>query len=112
MLRHSPRYAKEMMKSWIRCSCLIAAGCLAATRAAAQPWTAARPDGHAPLGVMADHTHEAGEWMLSFRDMHMRMDGSTTFVVGFRDFRCTPARGTESLPAGSAIGALKLRRMA
>lgn len=38
-------------------------------------WTSARPDGHAPIGVMADHLHCAGEWMISVRTMHMHMDG-------------------------------------
>lgn len=38
-------------------------------------WTSARPDGHAPIGVMLDHTHEAGEFMLSYRYMYMRMRG-------------------------------------
>jgi hypothetical protein len=35
----------------------------------------ARPDGHAPISIMADHTHNAGEWMLSYRYMFMEMDG-------------------------------------
>jgi len=33
-------------------------------------------DGHAPIGVMGDHMHKAGEWMLSYRFMHMDMDGN------------------------------------
>ncbi|WDE06449.1 transporter [Thalassomonas viridans] len=33
------------------------------------------PDAHAPIGVMADHMHKTGEWMLSYRYMHMEMDG-------------------------------------
>ncbi len=37
---------------------------------------AQRPDGHAPLGVMGDHTHGAGEFMLSYRYMYMNMDGN------------------------------------
>lgn len=32
-----------------------------------------RPDSHAPLGVMGDHAHSSGEWMLSYRFMAMRM---------------------------------------
>jgi len=32
------------------------------------------PEGHAPIGVMADHMHAAGEWMLSYRYMWMSMD--------------------------------------
>lgn len=39
-------------------------------------WTSSRPDGHAPLGVMGDHAHEAGEFMLSYRFMSMAMDGN------------------------------------
>lgn len=38
-------------------------------------WTAARPDGHAPISVMGDHMHEMGEWMVSYRYMSMDMEG-------------------------------------
>lgn len=58
--------------------------CLAAALAVASPtllqaqyeWTSSRPDGHAPIGVMADHTHEKGEYMISYRFMRMLMDGN------------------------------------
>lgn len=33
------------------------------------------PTSHAPIGVMGDHTHRAGEWMVSYRLMDMEMDG-------------------------------------
>lgn len=33
-------------------------------------------DDHAPIGVMADHYHRAGEWMFSYRFMAMGMDGN------------------------------------
>ena len=39
-------------------------------------WSAARPDGHAPIGVMGDHTHKKGEFMFSYRYMFMNMDGN------------------------------------
>ena len=39
------------------------------------PWTAARPDGHAPISVMGDHMHQMGEWMVSYRYMSMEMEG-------------------------------------
>ncbi|NER94795.1 MAG: transporter [Symploca sp. SIO1B1] len=39
-------------------------------------WTSARPDGHAPISVMGEHTHQAGEFMFSYRYMFMRMDGN------------------------------------
>lgn len=35
-----------------------------------------RADGHAPIGVMGDHMHKAGEWMLSYRFMRMNMEGN------------------------------------
>lgn len=35
-----------------------------------------RADAHAPIGVVGDHMHKQGEWMLSYRFMHMDMDGS------------------------------------
>ena len=37
-------------------------------------WSGNRPDGHAPIGVMGEHTHNAGEWMLSYRYMYMSME--------------------------------------
>ena len=37
---------------------------------------AVRADGHAPIGVMGDHLHKAGEWMLSYRFMRMDMAGN------------------------------------
>lgn len=39
-------------------------------------WSSARPDGHAPIGVMGDHYHKTGEWMFSYRYMFMNMDGN------------------------------------
>jgi len=39
------------------------------------PLRADRADAHAPIGVMGDHTHEAGSWMLSYRFMTMAMSG-------------------------------------
>lgn len=35
-----------------------------------------RPDDHAPIGVMRDHVHGQGEWMLSYRFGYMHMDGN------------------------------------
>ena len=35
-----------------------------------------RADSHGPIGVMGDHTHKQGEWMLSYRFMQMHMDGN------------------------------------
>lgn len=35
-----------------------------------------RPDDHAPIGVMRDHVHDKGEFMLSYRFGYMNMDGN------------------------------------
>ena len=74
------------MRARSRCSLILALAIAAAAHpgAAEEPradphdhsaWSA-RPDAHAPIGVMGDHLHEAGEFMLSYRFMRMRMDGS------------------------------------
>ena len=33
-----------------------------------------RPDGHAPISVMGDHTHSKGDFMVSYRYMAMNME--------------------------------------
>jgi hypothetical protein len=35
-----------------------------------------RPDAHAPIGVMGDHLHKKGGFMMSFRYMNMVMEGN------------------------------------
>lgn len=35
-----------------------------------------RADDHAPISIMGDHTHKAGEWMMSYRYMNMEMSGN------------------------------------
>jgi len=42
----------------------------------------ARTNAHAPLGVMGDHMHHKGEWMLSDRYMQMNMDGNRDCTSG------------------------------
>lgn len=39
-----------------------------------EKWSSNRPDGHAPISVMADHYHEKGGWMFSYRFMNMDME--------------------------------------
>lgn len=41
-------------------------------------YSGARPDGHAPIGVMGDHVHKKGEWMFSYR--FMTMDMGTNYI--------------------------------
>ncbi len=56
----------------------IAMLCVATTITFAQEktsnlWSSGRPDGHAPISVMADHVHHKGEIMFSYRYMTMDM---------------------------------------
>ncbi len=39
-------------------------------------YTDDKPNAHAQIGMMGDHTHEAGEVMFSYRLMHMFMEGT------------------------------------
>lgn len=41
-----------------------------------------RPDAHAPIGVMGDHTHAEDEFMLSYRYMFMEMEGNRSGTRG------------------------------
>ena len=68
---------------------LVACLYLLAPLHAFSQWSSARADGHAPIGVMGDHTHSKGEFMFSYRYMLMNMDGN-------RD-------GTESLSPGEVL---------
>ncbi|MBO6658950.1 MAG: hypothetical protein JJ934_18805, partial [Pseudomonadales bacterium] len=73
---------------------------LALFSACASATDATRPDDHAPIGVMGDHTHHKGEWMLSYRYMLMRMednrdgtkrlDESEVLISGTGDYRVAP----------------------
>lgn len=58
----------------MRPSHFLLSGLLASSLAQADGLS--RPDAHAPIGVMGEHTHHAGEWMLSYRFMDMQMDGN------------------------------------
>lgn len=40
----------------------------------AHNYDTSRVDSHAPIGVMADHYHKKGDWMISLRTMSMKMD--------------------------------------
>jgi len=53
----------------------LACALLATSPAFAHDWNSARPDSHAPISVMGEHTHNAGEFMVSYRNMQMDMSG-------------------------------------
>jgi len=62
---------------------------------------AARPDSHAPISIMGDHTHAAGEFMVSYRFMFMDMDGMqhgtssiSSAEVFANNYTVTPTRMT------------------
>jgi hypothetical protein len=61
------------------------------------PWTAARPDGHAPISVMGDHMHKMGEWMVSYRYMSMKMEG---LLAGSKNISANDANSTFRFPLG------------
>jgi hypothetical protein len=54
----------------IKMACLM----LSTHSAFAHDWNSARPDAHAPISVMGDHTHNKGEFMVSYRNMQMDMN--------------------------------------
>lgn len=64
------------MKNFTICLYGILLLCSQWTTAQDNLWTANRPDGHAPIGIMGDHYHKKGEWMLSYRMMTMGMEGA------------------------------------
>jgi len=53
-----------------------------------------RADSHAPIGVMGDHMHNKGEWMMSYRYMRMDMAGNRdgTNNLSHADILATPNR--------------------
>lgn len=62
------------MFSPIRTSALLLAFTCLAPNAFAD--SIAKPASHAPIGVMGDHIHKEGEWMISYRYSQMEMDGN------------------------------------
>ncbi|MCG8394432.1 MAG: transporter [Pseudomonadales bacterium] len=60
----------------IRADILTAAALLLGTGTVQAHYDGGRPDSHAPISVMGDHTHGKGEWMLSYRYMGMGMSGA------------------------------------
>ena len=53
----------------------IAYALLVSSSTFAHDWNSARADSHAPISVMGDHTHNEGEFMVSYRNMKMDMNG-------------------------------------
>lgn len=53
---------------------VVATSTYAQEQELSQSWSSNRPDGHAPISVMGDHTHKKGEFMFSYRYMNMQMN--------------------------------------
>jgi len=83
---------KKLLLSGL-CATLLTALFTASTTANAQSADPAisydsnglRADNHAPIGVMGDHRHKQGEWMVSYRYMRMHMEDNR-----IDDSRVTP----------------------
>jgi hypothetical protein len=72
-------------------------------------YQAERPDSHAPIGVMGDHTHNKGEFMFTYRYMYMYMDkmrnGTDNLSINnvLKDFMVTPKNMTTQMHMFSAM---------
>ena len=72
-------------------------------------YQAERPDSHAPIGVMQDHTHNKGEFMFTYRFMHMFMDqnrdGTDNVSASkvLEDFVVTPTKMTTQMHMFSSM---------
>lgn len=53
----------------------VLSSCMASAHDGKEQSFSSRPDSHAPIGIMGDHMHKTGEWMLSYRLMYMEMEG-------------------------------------
>ena len=56
------------------CAGILWLTCISISLAQENASPVARPDAHAPIGVMGDHLHKKGEFMLSYRFMNMKME--------------------------------------
>ncbi|MBB3047875.1 hypothetical protein FHR99_002141 [Litorivivens lipolytica] len=63
------------------------------------------PASHAPIGVMGDHRHKAGEWMLSYRVMDMRMEG---LMQGSSQVSAGDVTGTMMMPGNYMVAPTRM----
>jgi len=59
----------------------------------------AAPEGHAPISVMGDHMHKAGEVMFSLRQMNMRMEGNIEGTKNVNDAHVLNIANQHGMPA-------------
>jgi hypothetical protein len=60
----------------VMASAMTAFSCNSIAEESAHTHSSVRADSHAPIGVMGDHAHGKGGWMLSYRYMSMNMQGN------------------------------------
>jgi hypothetical protein len=65
------------------CSCLKSYSQTADT--VCGPYDCCRPDGQAPLGVMTDHVHGKGQWMVSYSYMNTMLSGNRSGQYNMSD---------------------------
>ena len=86
-----------MLSKKILCAAALAGGCFAAAPVQADSgpggFFTSTAAGHAPIGVMGDHMHKSGEWMIGARVMHMEMEG-----LRFGTDELTPEQAVTSIP--------------
>lgn len=64
------------MKTHLLASAALLCAALPATAHEGEGGNVTYASDHTPIGVMADHRHKKGEWMLSYRYMYMDMSGN------------------------------------
>jgi hypothetical protein len=75
---------------------LVLSPFLSSAAGAQEGWSSSGPAGHSPIGVMGDHTHGAGEWMLSYMFSRQAMSGlrdgrnSVSVEQAWMDYRMVP----------------------
>ena len=57
------------------------------------------PEDHAPIMVMGDHMHKAGEYMVSLRHMDMSMDGNLSGTDDIADSAILDIANSHGAPA-------------
>ncbi|TPN85219.1 transporter [Aquimarina algicola] len=77
------------MKKYIYALFFGATSLISAQENTENKWSGSRPDGHAPISVMGDHTHGKGEIMFSYRYMYMNMEDLN--------------RGSDNVPFSNAL---------
>ena len=106
--QNRPRF-HSMFHRFLRALCLSTAGLLLSLVAApsthADSWDRKKlADKHAPAGIMGDHLHEKGEWMVEYRYMSMYMDGNR---IGKNDISDLDAIGAAGPPAGIVVDGIR-----